>query len=87
MENIVQFVRLKSDLPEEELLKRAQERKPQFEAIPGLVQKYYVKIGEEGQYGGIYVWDSLESLVTFRESDLANTIAEAYETTLFRFSN
>ena len=76
---IIQIIKLKSNLPEEELLKRAREREPQFKAIPGLLQKYYVKMGEPGQFGGIYVWDSPESLKTYRESDLAASIPEAYE--------
>ena len=76
---ILQFIKLKSRLPEEDLLNKAHERKPEFEAIPGLLQKYYVKINEEGHYGGIYVWDSKESLITFKESDLAKSIPQAYE--------
>ncbi|MCW5516016.1 YdhR family protein [Muriicola sp. Z0-33] len=76
---ILQIIKLKSNLPEEELLKRAREREPQFKAIPGLLQKYYVKIGASGQYGGIYVWDSQESLAAYRASDLAKSIPEAYE--------
>jgi hypothetical protein len=59
---ILQLIKLKSSLPEEELLKKAREREPQFKSIPGLVQKYYVKIGESGQYGRVYVWDSPEAL-------------------------
>ncbi len=76
---ILQIIKLKSDLPEEELLKRARERESRFKAVPGLLQKYYVKIGQPGQYGGIYVWDSAESLQAFRASDLAKSIPEAYE--------
>ena len=76
---ILQFVKLKSKLPEEEILNRANERKPEFEAIAGLLQKYYVKINDEGNYGGIYVWDSKESLMAFKESDLAKSIPQAYE--------
>lgn len=76
---ILQIIKLKSNLPEEELLRKAREREPQFKAIPGLVQKYYVKTGEPGQYGGIYVWDSLESLQSYQKSDLAKSIPEAYE--------
>ena len=78
---ILQVIKLKSSLPEEELLKRAHEREPQFRAIPGLLQKYYVKTGESGEYGGIYVWDSPESLQAYRVSDLAKTIPQAYEIT------
>lgn len=78
---ILQVIKLKSNLPEEELLKKAKEREPLFKAIPGLIQKYYVKTGQPGQYGGIYVWDSPESLQSYRTSDLAKSIPEAYEIT------
>ena len=78
---ILQIIKIKSSLSEEELLKRAHERKPQFEAIPGLIQKYYVRTGPPGEYGGIYVWDSPESLQTYRSSALAASIPEAYEAT------
>ena len=76
---IIQLIKLKTNLNEEELLIRAREREQQFQAIPGLLQKYYVKTGESGQYGGVYVWDSQESLKTYRASDLAASISEAYE--------
>ena len=76
---ILQIIKLKSNLPEEELLNKAREREPQFKATPGLIQKYYVKTDQPGQYGGIYVWDSPESLQAYRESDLAKSIPEAYE--------
>lgn len=76
---IIQIIRLKSNLPEEELLRRANKREPQFKAILGLLQKYYVKLNQPGQYGGIYVWDSPKSLQSYRESDLAKSIPEAYE--------
>ena len=78
---IIQIIRLKSKLPEEELLKKAQERAPQFRAISGLVQKYYVRLGQPDEYGGVYIWDSPESLLAFKESELAATIAGAYELT------
>jgi heme-degrading monooxygenase HmoA len=76
---ILQIIKLKSNLPEEELLNKAREREPQFKAIPGLIQKYYVKTGQSGQYGGIYIWDSPEALQSYRDSDLAKSIPEAYE--------
>ena len=62
---ILQIIKLKSELPEEELLKRAKEREPSFESISGLLQKYYVKTTVEGEYGGVYVWDSMESMKRF----------------------
>ena len=76
---ILQIIKLKSNLPEEELLEKAKEREPQFQAIPGLLQKYYVKTSQADEYGGIYVWDSPESLQSYRQSNLAKSIPEAYE--------
>lgn len=75
---ILQFVKLKSNLPQEELLAKAKEREPQFSAIPGLLQKYYVKM-DDGRYGGVYIWDSPESLMAFKESELAKSIPQAYQ--------
>ena len=76
---IMVMVRLKTNLSKEEMLKRAHEREPQFKALPGLVQKYYIELGTPGEYGGVYVWDSAESLKAFRESELAATIPKAYD--------
>ncbi|MGW8316522.1 MAG: YdhR family protein [Bacteroidales bacterium] len=76
---IIQIIKLKSGLTEEELLKVAREREPMFRAIPGLLQKYYTKLDQPGQYGGVYVWDSKESLQEYRASDLATSIPEAYQ--------
>jgi len=75
---ILQIVKLKSDLPEEELLKRAKERESNFESIPGLLQKYYVKTDKEGEYGGVYIWDSVQSQQNYQASDLAKSIPSAY---------
>ncbi len=76
---IIQVIKLKTELEEEELLRRAREREPLFKAVPGLLQKYYVRLSQPGSFGGIYVWDSVESLKTFRESELAKSIPGAYE--------
>lgn len=78
---ILQFIKLKSHLSQEELLNRARTRQPKFEALPGLLQKYYVKLNEEGRYGGIYIWESSEALQVYRNSDLAKSIPDAYEIT------
>ena len=78
---ILQYVKLRTDLSEEELLRIAEERAPQFRAIDGLVQKYYVRRDGPGEFGGVYLWDSMESLAAFRESELARTIAQAYRVT------
>jgi len=75
---ILQIVKLKTELSEEELLEIARERAPEFRALQGLVQKYYFRGEGPGEFGGAYVWDSSESLAAFRSSELASTIAEAY---------
>ncbi|MBT9190437.1 YdhR family protein [Zobellia russellii] len=76
---ILQIIKLKSNLPEVELSKRANERASSFRTIPGLLQKYYVKTGKEGEYGGVYIWDSMASLQSYQKSDLAQSIPAAYE--------
>ncbi len=76
---IVQTVTFKSNLNEEEIRQVMDERMPQFRALPGLIQKYYVKIPESDEYAGVYLWDSQESLLEYRESDLAKSIPDAYK--------
>ena len=75
---IIQVVKLKTVLSEADLMAIAKERAPQFRALPGPVQKYYVRLSGEGEFAGVYLWDSKESLAAFRESDLAKSIPAAY---------
>jgi heme-degrading monooxygenase HmoA len=75
---IIQSIKFKSRLSEEEVTRIAREREPQFKSIPGLLQKYYIKPAQDGVYGGVYVWDSVESLTAYRASDLAASIPDAY---------
>ncbi|WP_420574207.1 YdhR family protein [Kordia sp.] len=75
---ILQIIKLKSDLPQDELLKRAKEREANFKSIPGLLQKYYIKTSNAGEYGGVYVWNSLQSMQAYQASDLAKSIPTAY---------
>jgi len=75
---VLQVVKLKTSLSEDELLAIAHERAPRFRAMPGLIQKYYVRGQDEGEFAGVYLWDSMESLDAFRASDLAKSIADAY---------
>ena len=76
---IIQLVKFESELSEDEVWAVANERVDQFRSLPGLVQKYYVKLDEPDHYGGVYVWDSMESLAAYRGSDLAASIAKAYK--------
>lgn len=77
---IMLIVKAKTELSDEEFLKIAKERESQFEAIPGLIQKYYIKTKTPGEFGGVYIWDSIESLKMYKESELAATIGQAYKT-------
>lgn len=78
-EEVVQIIRLKSDLPESELMNIARERAGNFRALPGLKQKYYLRLSEPGAYAGIYVWRSKEEMMKFAQSELASTIGKAYQ--------
>jgi len=78
------FVRITSDLGYDELLRRAEERKPQFLEVPGLFQKFYVHDPATGDMGGIYFFESREALLAYRDSELAKTIPTAYEATEVR---
>ena len=75
---VVQFVRFESSLPREEVLAAANERRPIFEAMPGLVQKYYLELDAPNSYGGIYIWESAEAMAAFRETELFKSIPAAY---------
>jgi heme-degrading monooxygenase HmoA len=75
---IIQIVKFETTLSEDEVLAVARERADRFRALPGLVQKYYVRLDGPDRYGGVYVWDSVESLKSFRGSDLAASIPAAY---------
>lgn len=78
---VIQQVRIKTELDEATFMKVANERAPQFRAIPGLIQKYYARDAATGEYWGLYFWDSMDSVKQFRESELARTIPLAYEAT------
>lgn len=76
---ILLLVRFKSALSADELIKRYTERMPQFRALPGLLQKYYVYDPVSEEWGGFYLWDSQESLEQYKASDLRKSIPETYE--------
>ncbi len=75
---LILTVKFKSALSDSEVMRIMQERAPRFRALPGLIQKYYGHEKETGEFTGIYVWDSEQSLREYRDSELARTIPEAY---------
>jgi heme-degrading monooxygenase HmoA len=78
-ELIIQIVRFESALSEEAVVAVARDRMGEFLALPGLIQTYYVRLSEPNSYGGVYVWDSMESLSAYRQSELAASVPAAYK--------
>lgn len=76
---IMQIVRFQSELSLDEVQEIAQARAADFREVPGLVQKYYFRSNETGEYGGVYIWESIESLSAYRDSELAASIPQAYK--------
>lgn len=76
---IIMSVKFKSALADNDAMRIMKERAPSFRAFPGLIQKYYGREPETGEFTGIYLWDSEQSLREFRETELARTIPEAYQ--------
>lgn len=75
---VVQIVRFKSGLSYEEVVKMCEGRAPQYRALKGLVQKYYLKYSGTDEYGAVYLWESEGALKQFQESELRRTIPAAY---------
>lgn len=73
------FVRIKSGLDAEEFERRLLERRPRFQQVRGLVQKIYGRDDPTGDVCGIYFFESNDALEAFRETELAQTIATAYD--------
>lgn len=75
---LILLVRLRSSLPRDEVVRIMRERMPEFAALEGLQQKYYLEDPRSGEFGGLYLWRSNEDLAGYKESELRATIAEAY---------
>jgi inosine-uridine nucleoside N-ribohydrolase len=56
---LIQFVKFKSALSTEDVQKVIHERSPRYEALPGLLEKYYGVQHETGEVYGVYTWDSV----------------------------
>jgi heme-degrading monooxygenase HmoA len=76
--SLIVLVRLRSSLPRDEVVRVMRERMPEFAAIEGLQQKYYLEDPATREYAGLYLWRSPEDLAQFSESALRATIAQAY---------
>ena len=77
---IMQRVKFRSKMSPDEMWAVAREREPEYARTRGLLQKFYVALTEPDTYCGVMIWDSMESLAAFRETTLAKTIGQAYQT-------
>ena len=77
---VILLVRFKTSLSMDEVMKVVVERAPEFRALTGLQQKYYLRDAASGEFAGLYLWQSPDALAAYRQSKLRATIAEAYKT-------
>jgi len=75
---IAMLVRVRSSLPQDDVLSVMEQRAPEFRALKGLRQKYYLQDAESGEFAGLYLWDSPEALAEYRDSELRASIAASY---------
>lgn len=73
------LVRFRSPLSLEQVTTIMEERAPEFRALAGLQQKYYLQDAATGEYAGLYLWESEAAFAAYRDSELRATIAEAYQ--------
>jgi heme-degrading monooxygenase HmoA len=76
---LIVTVKFKSSLSHEEALAIVEERISEYRSFPGLIQKYYGHEQETGAYTGVFVWESAQALRAFRESELSQSTAAAYQ--------
>lgn len=76
---MVLLIRFRSRLPLDEVTKVLEERAPEFRALAGLQQKYYLQDTSTGEIAGLYLWRSQNDLTAYQNSKLRTSIAEAYQ--------
>ena len=77
---LILLVKFKSALSLEEVEKVVDSRIGKFRALKGLQQKYYLQEPATQEYAGLYLWESNDDFLAYRDSELRSTIAEAYKT-------
>jgi hypothetical protein len=76
---VVEIVKFRSALSAEEVRRTMRTRMSDYRALRGLLQKLYIHDSATGEHGGIYLWRNETALADFRESELARSIAPAYQ--------
>lgn len=84
---VILFVRLESGLSRNDAIMTMHEREPKFRNVPGLLQKIYGEDPSTGEFCGIYIFASQESLDAFRQSQLAQSIPQEYEASSARLEH
>lgn len=74
---MLQIVRFTSGLSEAEVRQKYEDRAALFRAVPGLLQKYYVKY-PGGEHGAVYIWEDESSYEAYRTGPESGSIATAY---------
>lgn len=78
--SLILLVKFKSTLSMEEVVKVVDSRIDEFRALKGLQQKYYLQEPDTQEYAGLYLWESKEDFLAYRDSELRATIGKAYQT-------
>lgn len=76
---IVLQVLFRTDMAGDDALQKVEETKDVFRRVPGLQQKYYVRDPATGEMGGVYVFDSRESLERFRASGISQKALRSFK--------
>jgi heme-degrading monooxygenase HmoA len=76
---IIRFVKFKSALSNSEVMRLFKQRAPEYHKLPGLLQKHYIRDKHTGEYGAVYLWDSMKSMQEFQQSELSRSIPLVYK--------
>ncbi|HEU4947211.1 MAG TPA: hypothetical protein VFT31_08665 [Kribbella sp.] len=74
---IIHIVRFRSTLPDQRIAELFEARASEYLAVPGLLQKYYLRF-RTGEHGGVYVWNSAAEMEEFMAGELAGSICDVY---------
>jgi hypothetical protein len=74
----VLFVKFKSNLTPEKLIRACQDDLETFRNVPGLLQKYYVAEEATDTISGFYIFQNRQARKSFWNSELAKSIAGRY---------
>ena len=71
---------INTKLSEEEVLKIAENRKDQFQSVPGLIRKFWTRDEKTKVFQGIFEFESKEALNDYLKTDFAQSVAKTYQT-------